>query len=110
MPLKAWTASGPDAYSAVVFAETRGKARQAGMDALNEVGLWGLRFTDVVVRRAPQFDEYAERGKVPVQALLDHGWVAECPRCGAITSTDEGAVVIDEEVYCEKCARGVRAL
>ena len=65
---KAYSVQG-DEHGCVVFAEHNVVARREGANELN------IEFGDVEsCRRAPQFDQYADAGKVPVQALLDAGW------------------------------------
>ncbi|MGG1445061.1 hypothetical protein ABE354_24015 [Brevibacillus laterosporus] len=63
-------------------------------------------YIDIRVNRAPQYDEYAEVGKVPKEVMLADGWSWECGDC--LRSTyEERAVVINETVYCTDCRGGV---
>ncbi len=95
---------------AIVFAETRGKARVAACKELLELSYFADPLLQVI--RAPQFDQYAERGRVPDAALLRDGWWLDgCSRCGKgghITGSDieDGeAFVVGDEVLCPTCAR-----
>ena len=59
--MKAWTVKAKDeVYTAVVFAETRGKARVLARytDACEDAD-----FCDIEVRRAPSIDKYYKEGK-----------------------------------------------
>lgn len=95
--MKAYICSN-DEYSTVVFAETRGKARtMAKANDLFDFTDW----IDISVRRAPEFDSFAEQGYVPKEVLIKHGWWWEC-KCGT-PQYEETAIVINDSVFCEKC-------
>jgi hypothetical protein len=72
-----------------------------GANELNE------EFTDVRCRRAPEFDAWAERGKVPWRVLIeDHGWSQECGGCyKSVYSDCDGRVYDDNQVYCNDSCR-----
>jgi hypothetical protein len=62
--------------SVVVFAKTAVAARRYGANELD------IDFESVEsCRRAPEFDAYAEQGRVPNDVLLEHGWWFECYGC-----------------------------
>lgn len=102
--LKAYIVNNGDPNeSAIEFAETPGKARaQASRE-------WGCEFTEVMAERAPEFDEYAEAGCVPIQAMLDSDWWFECDTCGRRVYKDDeddlelAPVVIGSFVYHKGC-------
>lgn len=85
----------------VVFADTPGRARTI---AHGEFGGW-VEWLDIGVRRAPEYDKYADAGKVPKEVLLADGWYWECGDCYNPTY-EESAVIINDTVYCTNC-RGV---
>lgn len=63
--MKAWiVGTTTSAYCAVVFAETRGKARGLAQatDACEDAA-----FLEITVRRAPKIDKYYKEGKVEMQ-------------------------------------------
>jgi hypothetical protein len=71
-----------------------------------------LHFENVTCRRAPEFDSYAEAGKVPVLDLINAGWWFECVECSTMVSADledeDGnelsPVYVGGHVYCsQKC-------
>ena len=65
---KAWLVRGKDAYlSAVIFAETRGKARALARctDACEDIA-----FVDVEVHRLPKIDKYYKKGKIDYEKLF----------------------------------------
>jgi hypothetical protein len=60
----------------VVFAKTSVEARRLGANELD------IDFESVEsCRRAPEFDAYADRGRVPNDVLLDMGWWFTCSGC-----------------------------
>lgn len=90
-------------YGVVVFDERHVSARRRGAEMLDE------EFRDVTCRRKPEWDQYAETG-IPIQVMLDAGWWFTCAgrRCDTMCETGDGSVVIEDNVYCEECARGSR--
>lgn len=93
--LKAFNVQGSE-YGRIIFAKTNAEAKREGINELCDPA-------DVVTcRRAKEFDEYAEKGKVPNKVLLeDHGWRFECSYCNRmITTDDENRVWDGEAVYC----------
>lgn len=86
-----------------------------GMAARREgAGELGYEFDDVEVSRAPEFDQYAEQGKVPPMALLENGWWMECHNCGHQVMADgrdeeddtplEDVVTVGQSIFCnQKC-------
>lgn len=100
--MKAWQVSDKGDYDYIVFAETRGKAKAFGA---NEFDMY---FTDVRVKRKRKYDIYAERGRVPVEVLLEDDWWVECCSCySRVTKEDilRGGLINEESVYCPDCAR-----
>jgi hypothetical protein len=57
----------------LIFAETRGKAKQSS-EAYSESGDW----LTVRAIRKPEFDKHYEQGYVPKSDLLADGWWFEC--------------------------------
>lgn len=85
---------------AVVFAETRGKARAEGAAEIDS------EFTAVECVRAPLFDELYPGPITPVQYLA-RGWRWRCPArlCRVEWITEDTAVYDGEEVYCSEACR-----
>lgn len=102
--MKAFMVREPDeGNSMIVFAETRGQAKMKAF-ASEELGYHD--YIELEAVRKPKFDQYSGQGYVPPQALLDDGWWFWCDKCGEEHITKEdGARVIDGQVYCAKCAR-----
>lgn len=104
LPLLAYEVSEDcDGHTVVVFARSGAEGRRLGADRLD------LLFEDVdSCRRAPEFDAYAEAGRVPPLVMLDAGWWFECSHCGHRIDTDrEGPdgeylepVTDGDAVYC----------
>ena len=87
----------------VVFAASGAEARRLGGYKLY------LSFEEVdSCVRAPEFDAYADAGKVPPLVAIAHGWWFECDHCGhKVDSDGEGPegeelhpVADGERVYC----------
>ncbi|MGL4223862.1 MAG: hypothetical protein ACRCSE_01765 [Vibrio sp.] len=104
----AWTVTDEYADKACVVFHHHGlAARRLGSGELGEDFDW------LVCNRSPEFDEYAESGKVPTKALIDAGWWFECGHCGKQIPDEDEAPVEELEidgdwVYCNsscKCAR-----
>ena len=103
-PMLAYTVSEDgDDHAVVVFARSGAEGRRKGAGRLD------LTFEEVdSCRRAPEFDAYAEAGRVPPLAMIDAGWWFECSHCGhQITSDREGPegedlepVADGDAVYC----------
>lgn len=90
----------------IVFHHHSMAARRIGAERLE------VEFEYTGAIRSPEFDGYAEQGKVPLSALLKHGWWQECCHCrrkvdlsDEVLKADE--VIIDDEagaVFCnEEC-------
>lgn len=97
--LKAYSVQA-DEHGCVVFSASGVVARREGANQLD------CEFSDVkTCRRAPEFDEYADAGKVPVLSLLEAGWWWPCQNCETHVMDDGDEYVIhDERVYCcEPC-------
>lgn len=89
----------------VVYARNAMEARRLG-HGVNDLGSMDDE-TDLLVRRAPEFDDL--RGTTVVQVQLDTGWVFWCGPCGKEGITADNAVVVDGLVYCSlDCAAGER--
>ena len=95
MTVKAYVVSN-DEYCTIEFSEHRATAQSSGANELNE------EFQDVMCRRAPEFDTWAERRKVPWRVLIeDYGWGQECGHCyRRVYGDHEGRVYGDDQVYC----------
>jgi hypothetical protein len=66
-----------EGHSCLIFATNSATARREGAGEL------GTEWDGIEsCRRAPQFDEYAEIGTVPVMVLIEYGWWYECSHCG----------------------------
>jgi hypothetical protein len=76
--LKAYIVTEDDeGHSCLIFATNSATARREGAGEL------GTEWDGIEsCRRAPQFDEYAEIGTVPVMVLIEYGWWYECSHCG----------------------------
>lgn len=92
-----------EGHTVVVFAKSSAEARRLGGYKLD------LAFEDVdSCRRAPEFDAYADAGKVPPLVMIEHGWWFECDYCGQKVDSDaEGPdgeelhpVAEVDRVYC----------
>jgi hypothetical protein len=85
--LKAFDVSDGE-HGKVVFAKIHVHARRDGANLLD------CDFRDIEhCRRAPAFDEYANKGSVPVKALLEAGWWQSCSNCQHMVMED----MCDEE-------------
>jgi len=109
-PLKAYTVREEDeGHAVVVFASTNVAARRDGAGRLD------AEFGSVECHRSPEFDAYAEAGKVPPLVMIAHDWWFECGHCGRTVSRD--AYLDDDEgepmepaadgqwVYCSEAHR-----
>ncbi|PWK05324.1 hypothetical protein [Tumebacillus permanentifrigoris] len=98
MTLKAYLVTEDDGdNSEIVFAHTNGQAKLIGLGRDWSYG----EFTEMRALRRPEYDRYAEQGWVPKEELLKDGWWFDC-HCG-YARRDFNAIVIREDVYCEKC-------
>ena len=78
--MKAWFVREKDEFlSAVVFAETRGKARALARctDACED-----SNFCDIEVRRLPQMDKYYKEGKLEMDWYNPNDRIALVKECG----------------------------
>lgn len=98
--LKAWKCDDGD-HSAIVYAPTRGQARQRGAGSLD------AEFLDVSARRAPEFDELAPTGPSDAQLFLRFGWWFEC-NCGRMAVQADGGDIINGEITCDTCVETLR--
>lgn len=98
--MKAYVIS-DDEYCTIEFAEHRATAQARGANELN------TDFTSVTCRRAPEFDAWAERRKVPWRVLIeDHGWSQECGGCYRRVYADEPDRVYGEnQAYCSEACK-----
>lgn len=93
----AWTVTDESTPKACVVFHHHGlAARRLGAGELGE------EFEYLECRRSPEFDHFAESGKVPTQALLDASWWFECNHCGkkVIDEEHDDYVVDGEVVFC----------
>lgn len=99
-----------EGYCCIVFHHHGLAARREGDGELGE------EFGCVECTRAPQFDQYAELGKVPPMALLEAGWWFECSHCWHQVMDDDGrdedentpldkVVVVGQAVYCNQSCK-----
>lgn len=64
---------------------------------------------DIMAVRKPEFDQYAEQGFVPKEAMLEHGWWFECCGrndaglhcCNSLTK-DDNPLLVSNHVYCNQ--------
>lgn len=77
--MKAWVAREKDEfYSAVVFAETAGKAKSI---ALSSDGFECVDFCSIEVWRVPQMDKYYKEGKTEMDWLNPQDRIAMVKEC-----------------------------
>ncbi|AQS40233.1 hypothetical protein Sps_05164 [Shewanella psychrophila] len=75
--VKAWLISEEsEGHSCIVFHHHGLAARRLGANELD------VEFESVESSLKPEFDQYAEEGKVPTKVLLENGWWFECHHCG----------------------------
>lgn len=67
-----------EAGAIIIWAETSGKAKAK---ALYDDIFDNYEYTELRVKRAPDFDKYAESKKVPIQELLNMSWYFCCCEC-----------------------------
>ncbi len=65
-------------------------------------------YPDPEIKRKKEYDIYADKGFVPVDALIRDGWEVRCSKCGEPVGKYEleyGAQIINEgkEIICECC-------
>lgn len=100
-PVVAWKVDGGE-HSKIVFHHHGLAARREGANALD------LEFGLAICTRAPEFDQYASLGEVPIQVLLDAGWHFYCQHCDMLVRQNDndeerGPLVVDgDTVYCSK--------
>lgn len=101
MALKAWWVYGKDQHvmDDIIFAQTRGQAI-AKSELLAESGEWAL----CRAKRVPWADQYAQAGKIPAQAYLDHDWSILCDRC----DNNEVWELTDGKALCEDCLEAMK--
>lgn len=92
-----------EGHAVVVFAKSGAEARRLGGYEMD------MTFERVdSCCRAPEFDAYADAGKVPPLVMIENGWWFECDYCGHKVDSDaEGPdgeelhpVADGERVYC----------
>lgn len=107
MSTVAWVASNPDeGHSCVVYADTRGQARRAGLGELSENDSC-LEFTGVRVRRAKEWD--GEKAPTRRQ-LFDAGWWFMCSGCERPCSNEDEPAPVWREDHCVDCASCAKAV
>ena len=84
-------------YSQIEWFETAGQAKASF------AGEHSLNFCDVHVYRVPWADEFQNKGEVPPEVCLAHGWWWTCCECGAQISEEEEGEIDGMDVYCNKC-------
>lgn len=93
----AWRVTDEDEHDVIVFHHHGLAARRKGA----EMGICH-EFEDVFCSRAPEFDQYAEQGRVPDDVLLANGWWFSCDAC--YNQTFEDNLHIGQAHYCDwKC-------
>lgn len=102
--MKAYVVS-DDEYCVIEFAEHRATAQASGANELN------TEFSYVTCRRAPEFDSWSDRGKVPWRVLIEeHGWSQECGGCyGRVYADEPGRVYGDNQAYCNETCKAKHA-
>lgn len=86
----------------VIFHTSNAAARRLGANEIDS------EWETVSCTRAPQFDQYAELGRVPALAMLADGWWFNCPSCGKQVQDDVEEAgpppVINglDEVFCSR--------
>lgn len=104
----AWTVTDESTpKSCVVFHHHGLAARRIGAGELGE------DFDCLDCYRSPEFDHFAEAGKVPTKALLDSGWWFECGHCGNKIPDEDDAPIENIEidgdwVYCNASCKNDR--
>lgn len=89
-----------EGYAKVVFHRHALAARRIGAERLN------IDYEDADQRRAPKYDQYADRCRVPVSVLIDDGWFFECYHCCSRIHHDEeeiniADVIIEDDESCK---------
>lgn len=103
--MKAWIVREKwgEGSSVIVFAETRGKARSEGASELDR------DYMEVSINREARYDQYADKGEVPLEVLLKDGWWWTCKECDRqVTQVDidyKGAKIISGVPYCGDCVK-----
>ncbi|WP_277268336.1 hypothetical protein [Pantoea septica] len=95
--IRAYSVQGNDG-GCVVFAISNVIARRDGAERLE------CSSAEVVsCRLAPEFDSYAEAGRVPRQALVEkHGWWQYCSYCeNQVNANTDGRVWDEDAIYCD---------
>ena len=82
--------------STIVFAEDEESALEAGYHK----GYYAPS-DDLVPRRTPDYDQYADLGYVPPKVLLEKGWVFSCNQCGRQVD-QENEQEVPEDVESEE--------
>lgn len=102
---KAFIVTGDDGAAAIIFARHAVVARREGACEL------GTEFSYVEsCRRAPEFDSWAELGRVPSFILVEkHGWQFECSYCYSMVSADTDGWTWEggHHVFCSQRCRGL---
>jgi hypothetical protein len=89
-----------DGHACIVFHHHGLAARREGANELNS------DFDSVELKRAPEFDSYADEGFVPNKILIESGWWFECHHCGHKLHEDDEEnerndyVYVNQSVYC----------
>lgn len=83
-----------EACHQIVFADSRAQAKYNSEAHSN-----GVPWTDILAKRKPQFDQYAETKVVPKSEYVADGWVFECDKCYSFSATN----VKDNKVLCDDC-------
>ena len=102
--MKAWLVRRKGEFEAtVVFAETRGKARELAMakEACEDTD-----FCDIEAHRKPQMDKYYEEGKKEMNWFNPKDRIALVKDCGFICNVDyfeeDDCIRCPAKEYCEK--------
>lgn len=91
----AWQVSDCEGYGVIVFHHHAIAAKRLGA---NE---FGADFSDVDIKRASEFDQFAEAGKIPKEAMIQAGWWFECEQCQSHVDSDtETPVFVGDAVFC----------
>lgn len=110
----AWLATeGDEGHGTIVFHHHGLAARRLGASEL------GCEEESVECKRAPEYDQYAEKGSIPKKILLENGWWFECDGCYTVIQLEqvdvdaketplEELVVVGDFLYCNPSCRELR--
>jgi len=102
----AWVGTDYEGCGIVVFHHHGLAARRLAAEAKGE------DFDSIELRRAPEFDQYANQGYVPQMDLIRAGWWFECAHCAARIDEEHTPLhqIVQEEeaLFCSKACKAAR--